>query len=91
MNEHLSFFVVCFLKRIYFFLYYTCFVSAGGLQDRQPRIIHSGRAAATFPARVPVAAWGWGAGGGGALTAGSPWPAASQSGPGAGAGQPPPL
>ena len=66
-------------------------VSAGGLQDRQPRIIHSGREAATFPTRVPVAASpsGWGAPGGGALTVGSLWPAASQRG--AGAGQPPPL
>ena len=77
------------LNSLFLVVYYL--VSAGGLQDRQPRIIHSGREAATFPTRVPVAASpsGWGAAGGGALTVGSLWPAASQ--PGAGAGQPPPL
>ena len=53
-------------------------VPACGLQDRVPRLLHTGTpgrgAAATFPTRVPVAAWpgagaGAGAGpGGGALT-----------------------
>ena len=47
-------------------------VSAGGLQDRVPRLLHTGTpgrgAAATFPTRVPVAAWPGAGPGGGALT-----------------------